>query len=48
MKKTIIPILTLVSSTILLTSCGSDSGDNSAANCFFGLLLLLCWLKGGK
>ena len=48
MKKTIITLITLVSSTLVLTSCSSDSGDDSAANCFFGLLLLLCWLKGGK
>lgn len=48
MKKLIIQILTVVLSTILLTSCDSGSDDGSAGNCFFGLLLLLCWLKGGK
>lgn len=48
MKKNIITILSLVSSTLLLTSCDSGSDDGSAGNCFLGLLLLLCWLKGGK
>lgn len=48
MKKLIIQILTVVLSTILLTSCDFGSDDGSAGNCFFGLLLLLCWLKGGK
>lgn len=46
-KKIIIPILAIVS-TLVLTSCDSGSDDGSAGNCFFGLLLLLCWLKGGK
>ena len=48
MKKNIITILSLVSSTLLLTTCDFGSDDGSAGNCFFGLLLLLCWLKGGK
>lgn len=47
-KKIIISILTIVSSTLLFTSCDSGSDDGSAGNCFFGLLLLLCWLKGGR
>lgn len=47
-KKIIIPIFTIVSSTLLLATCDSGSDDGSAGNCFIGLLLLLCWLKGGK
>lgn len=47
-KEKIIPILSLVSSTLFLTSCDSGIDDGSAVNCFIGLLLLLCWLKGGK
>lgn len=47
MKKKIIPIL-YASITLVLTSCGSGSDDGTAGNCFLGLLLLLCWLKGGK
>ncbi len=44
MKKNII-ILCL---SFTLVSCGSGSDDGTAGNCFLGLLLLLCWLKGGK
>lgn len=47
-KKIIIPILTIVSSTLLLTSCDSGSDDGSAGNCLLGLILILCWLKGGR
>lgn len=47
MKKAII-ILSILSSTLVLTSCDSGSDDGSAGNCLLGLLLLLCWLKGGK
>lgn len=47
MKKIIIPIL-YASITLVLTSCDSGSDDGTAGNCFLGLLLLLCWLKGGK
>lgn len=46
-NKKIIQILSLVSSTFL-ASCDSGIDDGSAGNCFLGLLLLLCWLKGGK
>ena len=47
-KKIIIPILTIVALTLLLTFCDAGNDDGSAGNCFIGLLLLLCWLKGGK
>lgn len=47
-KKIVITIITIVSSTLLLTSCDSGSDDGSAGNCLFGLLLILCWLKGGR
>ena len=48
-KKIIIPIFTIVLSTILLATCDSGGGDDgSAGNLIFGLILLLCWLKGGK
>lgn len=46
MKRTI--IIPVVTFTLVLTSCGSGSDDGTAGNCFLGLLLLLCWLKGGK
>ena len=47
-KKIIIPIFTIVSSTLLLATCDSGNDDGSAGNLIFGLILLLCWLRGGK
>lgn len=46
-KKIIIPILAIVS-TLVLTSCDSGRDDGSAGNCLLGLILILCWLKGGR
>lgn len=48
MKKKIIILILSIVSTLVLTSCDSGCDDGSAGNCLFGLLLLLCWLKGGK
>ena len=38
---------------IVVAACAVDaetgySGDGSAWNCVWAILLLLCWLKGGK
>lgn len=48
MKKNILTIITLVSTTLLLTSCDSGSDDGTVGNWFFAILCLLAWLKGGK
>ena len=48
MKKNILNIITIVSTTLLLTSCDGGSDDGTVGNWFCAILLLLAWLKGGR